>query len=434
MSVHHMENHMARNPRRSPGDGTLFKRSDGYWVGGVELAPGADGKRRYKRVVRKSRNDCANALRELKKELAAGTIVAGRSVTVAKWMNYWLTDILPHRAVKPATIATYRTTAHLHIVPHLGAKRIDKLHPSDVRILYVHLQDTVGGRCAQKADQVLRLALNAAVRDGVLGVSVMDRVDKPAHTTKDAVVFSAATSMHIIATALATQGDMWGTRWALGFTTGARESEILGLEWSRVDLERATVDISWQLLRQQKRHGCGAPVDGAHPCGMKRSSFCPGAHWKFPAGMEWRECEATLVWTRPKTKAGNRIVPLIPAMADALRALRTADGPNPHGLVFHHPDGSPLSQDQDQKAWKNLLIDAEVPHAPQHSIRHSTATLLMEAGVDSHVVQSVIGHSDITTTRQYQHVDLELARRAWGSLAQVMPRAIPGGEIVGGIP
>ena len=71
--------------------------------------------------------------------------------------------------------------------------------------------------------------------------------------------------------------------------------------------------------------------------------------------------------------------------------------------------------------WRKLLVAAEVPHAPQHSIRHSTATLLMDAGVDVHVVQSVIGHTDIAVTRMYQHVSLELARKAWGNLGAVMP-------------
>jgi integrase len=413
---------MAENkPRRGRGDGALFKRGDGYWVGGVELAPGPDGKRRYKRIVRRSRNDAVNALRDLKKDLDAGRITGAPSTTVAKWLDYWQSDILPHRGVKPGTVLSYRNTIKNQIAPHLGAKRLDKLQPADIRGLYTALQDCVGGRAAQKADQVLRLALTAAVRDGVLGVSVMDRVDKPKHSAKPAHVFSAATSMHIIATGLKAQGDIWGARWALGFTTGARESEILGLEWDRVDLDRMIVDISWQLQRLQKEHGCGKPVEGAYPCGMVRSSFCPGAHWKFPAGMVWRECEATLVWTRPKTKSGTRVIPLIPAMADVLRALRVQDGPNPHGLVFHHPDGRPITQDQDQKAWRHLLVEAKVPHAPQHSIRHSTATLLMEAHVDSHVVQTVIGHSNIATTRGYQHVDLELARRGWANLAALMP-------------
>jgi len=408
-----------KKPRRGRGDGTLFKRSDGYWVGGVELAPGPDGKRRFKRIVRKSRNDCADALRELKKDVAAGKITGARSTTVAKWLNYWQSDILPHRKVGPSTMDSYRATIRNHITPALGAKRLDKLHPADIRTFYTELTKRVSGRAAQKADQVLRLALTAAVRDGVLGVSVMDRVDKPAHTAREGTPFSAATSLHVIATAVRTQGEMWGARWAMGFTTGARESEILGLEWDRVDLDRMVVDISWQLLRMQKAHGCGSPVDGAYPCGMVRSSFCPGAHWDFPAGMEWRPCTGTLVWTRPKTRAGTRLVPMVPAMADVLRELPT--GPNPHGLVFHHPDGSPITQDQDQRAWKELLIGAKVPHAPQHSIRHSTATLLLESGVDGHIVQSVIGHSDIAVTHGYQHVSLDLARSAWANLAALMP-------------
>lgn len=413
----------ARKPRRSPGDGTLFKRKDGYWVGGVELTPAADGTRRYKRIVRKSRNECIKELRLLKADAAAGRITGAKSTTVEKWLTYWLTDILPHRNVKPATTTSYRNAVRNHLIPGLGTKRLDKLHPADIRGFYTALTERVSGRAAQKCDQVLRLALAAAVRDGILGVSVMDRVDKPAYTARPATALDAATSMHIIATAVETQGTMWGARWALGFTTGARESEILGLEWDRVDLDRGLIDISWQLQRLQKEHGCGPEKDGAWPCGMKRSSFCPGAHWRFPPGMEWRECEATLVWTRPKTKAGTRIVPLVPAMADVLRRLREDDrgGVNPHGLVFHHGGGAPFTQDQDQRAWKRLLADAKVPHVPQHSVRHSTATLLLEAHVDSHVVQSVIGHSDIATTRGYQHVDMELARRAWSSLGAVMP-------------
>ena len=407
--------------RRGRGDGALFKRADGYWVGGVELAPGPDGKRRVKRIVRKSRNDAIKELRRLKKDLDAGRITGARSITVAKWAEYWETRILPTRKIKPGTIYGYSGALRNHIVPHLGTKRLDKLTPADLRDFYATVTEKVSARTAQKCDQVLRLALSAAVRDGVIGVSVMDRVDKPAHTAKDGVAFPAKTSMHIIETAVRSSGDMWGARWALGFTTGARECEVLGLEWDRVDLDRGLIEVSWQLQRHQKTHGCGQPQDRAYPCGMVRSSFCPGAYWKFPPGMQWRECTGTLVWTRPKTRAGVRMIPLIPEMADVLRKLREADGDNPHGLVLHHPDGSPISQDQDQKAWRKLLVTAQVPHVPQHSVRHSTATLLLEAGVDAHVLQSVIGHSNIVTTRGYQHVDLELARRAWQSLGRLMP-------------
>lgn len=407
--------------RRSHGDGALFKRGDGYWVAGIELPAGPDGKRRHKRIVRRNRNDAAAALRKLRADLDAGKLASAPSTTADKWLDYWHAEILPHRNVKPGTTKSYADTIRLYLKPRLGAKRLARVTPADIRALYIDLQATVSTRAAQKADQVLRLAFKAAVRDGVVGFNVMERVDKPAHLSKQQMAFSAATAMKIVEAAVATQGEVWGARWLLGFLTGARECEILGLEWDRVDLERGCIDISWQLQRLQKAHGCGAPAAGTYPCGMVRVSFCPEAHWQFPASMEWRECEGTLVFTRPKTSAGTRLVPLLPEMVDILRRLRDLDGTNPHGLVFHHPSGRPFSQDQDQKQWKAVLAAAEIPHAPQHTIRHSTATLLLEAGVDSHITQQVIGHSNVTVTRGYQHVDLELARQAWSNLGAVMP-------------
>lgn len=406
----------ARRPR---GDGTLFKRADGYWVGGVELPPGPDGKRRVKRVVSKNRNTAMQRLRELKRKLAIGEVPSGPSITVDKWAQYWVSDILPHTRTAPATRKQYKDSLRLYVLPTLGHLKLDRLAPADIRNLYRHLQTSVSPRAAQKAHQVLNLIIKAAIRDDVIVSNVMTKVDKPAAVVAQQHVFDLPAALHIIETAQRTQGPFWTARWALGFTTGARESEILGLEWDRVHLDQAYIDNSWQLLRLQREHGCGDPKEGAYPCGFKRSSFCPQAHWDFSTGTEFRECTRTLVWTRPKTKAGTRLIPLLPGMVKLLQEL--PDVVNPHNLVFHHEDGQPFTQDQDQKMWRKLLQDAGIPHIPQHSIRRSTATLLMEAGVDVHIIQSVIGHSNITMTRAYQHVNLEAARQAWQSLSPVLP-------------
>ena len=55
---------------------------------------------------------------------------------------------------------------------------------------------------------------------------------------------------------------------------------------------------------------------------------------------------------------------------------------------------------------------------PLHAARHTTATLLLEQGVDAEVIKQILGHSQIVTTRGYQHVSLELARRAVDELGQ----------------
>lgn len=410
----------------------MFKRADGYWVAGVQLPPGPDGKRRYKRIIRKSRNDAITELRRLRGDVAAGKVVNAPTVTVGRWLEYWRDDILPHRQIggqplKHTTLDDYEKAIRNYLIPHLGARRLDKLTPADIRSMYVALTEMASGRTAQKADQVLRLAVKAALREGVLTVNVMDRVDKPTYLKTEAQAFNARTAMHIIATAERTQGPMWGARWAFGFLTGARESEVLGMEWDRVDFAGQTVNVSWQLQRMKRKHGCGEPVNGKFPCGFNRPAYCPDGNWKYPRG-DFRQCSNTICWTRPKTKAGKRVIPLLPELGSILKRIEDA-GPNPHNLLFHHPDGRPFDQEQDQKAWRQLLKDAGLPHFRQHTIRNSTATLLLEAGVDVHIIMSVIGHTDIATTRGYQHVDLELARRAWSNLSSVLPKAL---EDVGG--
>lgn len=412
--------------RRSPGDGTLFKDSRGYWVGGVELAPGPDGKRRYKRIVRKDRNEAAKVLRQLQADVAAGVIATTPDTTVAKWIEYWLEQIMRNR-VKPSTFKAYGTTARLYVIPYIGEKKVSKLVAADIRRMLAELQASTtrrgnaGTRNGQKAHQLLHRALEDAVREGIVTRNVAAIVDKPAHVKKKRGAFSFAVSTHIIKTAVEAGDDMWACRWMLGFTTGERECEVLGLTWDRVDLEAGEIDTSWQLQPHQKTHGCGDPVDGAWPCGFKRVSFCPRAHWDFPPGFEWIPCEGTLIWTRPKSAAGIRRVPLTPGMLAALRLLKASDGRNPHNLVFHHRDGKPISQDQDQKAWKALLEAAGVEHVSQHVMRDSCATLLMESGVDGHIVQSILGHSDVVTTYGYQHVNLALARSALGNLDVLIP-------------
>jgi integrase len=412
--------------RRSPGDGTLFKDSRGYWVGGVEFPPGPNGKRRYKRVVRKDRNDAVKALRKLQADLAAGNIATTPDATVAKWLEYWLDNIMRTR-VKPTTFKAYGTTARLYVIPQIGEKKVSKLTPADVRGMLTALQSSTtrrgnaGTRNAQKAHQLIHRALEDAVREGMVNRNVARIVDKPSHTKQKRGAFSLSVSTHIIKTAVEAGDDMWSCRWMLGFTTGERECEVLGLTWDRVDLELGEIDTSWQLQPHQKKHGCGQPQDGGWPCGFKRVSFCPQAHWDFPPGFEWEPCEGTLIFTRPKSAAGIRRIPLTPGMVAALKILKSKDGRNPHNLLFHHPDGKPVSQDQDQKAWKDLLVKAQIPHVSQHVMRDSCATLLMESGVDGHIVQSILGHSDVVTTHGYQHVNLSLARSALQNLDVLIP-------------
>jgi site-specific recombinase XerD len=90
------------------------------------------------------------------------------------------------------------------------------------------------------------------------------------------------------------------------------------------------------------------------------------------------------------------------------------------GLVWCQSDGSPIGPKADSQQWKQLLKAAK--DARVHDARHTAATLLLEQGSDLRVVQQVLGHSQITTSRRYAHVTDKLARDA----AQRMGEALWG--------
>ncbi|NVI88090.1 tyrosine-type recombinase/integrase [Actinomadura sp. BRA 177] len=73
------------------------------------------------------------------------------------------------------------------------------------------------------------------------------------------------------------------------------------------------------------------------------------------------------------------------------------------GLVWCGPDGAPIRARDDWEAWKALLraggIEADAYRL--HDARHTAGTLLGEQGVSIHVIQRILGHAQLSTTRRY---------------------------------
>jgi integrase len=83
-----------------------------------------------------------------------------------------------------------------------------------------------------------------------------------------------------------------------------------------------------------------------------------------------------------------------------------------NGLVFCQPNGRPIDPRTDWDDWKALLDRAKVHDARVHDARHTAGTLLLVQGVHIRVVQEILGHSRITVTEKYTHVQPELSRNA----------------------
>lgn len=398
--------------RRTKGDGGLFQRADGMWIGRVEV-PTTDGKRRRLQVSSRNFDTAAAELRKLRAKVDEGRIPTTGTTTVTKWLDHWLGTIRgPH--IGPAMYRHYEQAVRLYITPALGKKRLDRLTAEDVRAMLAEIQET-STRNAQKAHQALQTALDDAVTEGVVGRNVVDAVRTPGHNKAETQPLTFDAALHVLNTARSFCDEMWTARWIAAFLTGARPAELRGLRWSYVDLDSGLMELAWQLQRLPRQHGCGGT------CGRKRAWACPQSKWKVRPGFEMQPCHRSLAFTRPKTTAGIRVVPILPPVDAALRALRDVDGANPHGLVFHHPDGRPLSQEDEGKAWRVLADKAGLEGVTQYVARHTTSTLLLKAGVSEQVRMKIIGHSSVAAQRMYAHIDHSLSRDGMAALAALVP-------------
>lgn len=102
---------------------------------------------------------------------------------------------------------------------------------------------------------------------------------------------------------------------------------------------------------------------------------------------------------RPKTKAGDRSVPLLPDLEKLLpkKLARKA-------YIFSEPDGSLLTNDHFTAAYDAYRAASGVTVTP-HQIRHGYATALLESDVDAKTAQILLGHAQLSTTMDiYTHV------------------------------
>ncbi|MGE2733873.1 tyrosine-type recombinase/integrase [Mycolicibacterium vaccae] len=412
---------------RAKGEGSISQRkSDGLYYASIEAPPDENGKRRRRYVYAKDYRTVVAKLEELKAEAAEG-LKLDRSITVAQWLDYWLLNIHKER-VRPSTYKDYGYTV-TNIVKVIGHKRLAELTAADVRRMHTVIGR--GERRAQKAHIVLNRALTDSVAEGLIRRNPCAAVDTPDVFEGERDALSIDQVQAILGFAMKRCNQMEATRWLFAFLTGTRQGETLGLTWDRVDLEAGAVDITWQLQYIRRTHGCGDKTESGWPCGKKHGGRCTTPIWDVPVKFEYEPLHASLAFTRPKSAAGKRWVPIIEPLRQALLDLRALDvGPNPHNLVFHRADGRPVDPKDDSEAWHALLRGAGVigpdETLPLHTTRHTTATVLRAAGADEQTRMEILGHASAEVTRVYAHADQAKNSTMMDALAVLVPGGAAG--------
>ncbi|MCG8648241.1 MAG: site-specific integrase, partial [Pirellulales bacterium] len=100
----------------------------------------------------------------------------------------------------------------------------------------------------------------------------------------------------------------------------------------------------------------------------------------------------------------DRLVPMSPRLLQVLRDYWKAERPSNYLFPGKHPD-RPISGTSIQKAFKMAALKADIKkEVVPHTLRHSYATGLLEAGVDRLTIGRLLGHKSFTRTMIYLHV------------------------------
>jgi integrase len=363
---------------RGKGEGSIYRRADGYWVGQVEAGRYPNGRRRRARVVRRRRNEVVDALDELRRQVKDG-VVPDRTRSVATYLDFWLSDVIAGQ-VAASSHNEYRKRI-ARVTPQIGQVKLGRLTTAHVQALANELARRYprSPKTRTTTLDTLRQALRWAVAADMIPRNPAEHVTGP--KTPVAKVDDTLEADEAKAVLAAAEGDVaLGAFWWLALSYGLRLGELLDLRWSDVDLDGEELTVR-----------------------------------------------------RSKTRAGVRTLPLTAEAHRVLQAHRQAQRVRSiDGLVFPTARGTRRRPQRTREQWNALLREAKVEHRCRncgsddrcssavrrfHVSRHTAATLLLEADVPLEVVSAILGHSNIGITADiYAKVRSDLKRRAFARL------------------
>jgi integrase len=386
-----------KRTRRPNGESSIYLGEDGRWHGRVTIGVKDDGTSDRRHVSRSTKAEIHKAVRELEKMRDSGKVrKPGKPWTVKAWLTHWVENIA-EPVVSVNTVAGYRVAVRVHLIPGLGAHRLDKLEPEHIECFYAKMRaKSSSAGTIHQAHRTLRTALNEAVRRRHLANNPARLAKAPQPSSEEITPYSVEEITRLLKSAASRRHPV---RWYLALALGLRQGEALGLKWSDVDLNNRLIMIRRSRLRPKYRHGC------TEPCG-KSPGYCPQRVATRPDAKE------------TKSRAGKRPIGLpkeITTLLEVHKAKQSQEreaarqlwegGPPETWWVFTDHRGRPINPRFDYEEWKRLLTAAGVRDGRLHDARHTAATVLLILGIPDTAVDGVMGwEPGGAMRRRYQHL------------------------------
>jgi len=326
--------------KRYPG---VFRQGR-TWHFVIDVGRGPDGRRQQLKRGGFPTAEAAAARRlEIRASLDEGRYVAADKVTVGEYLEQeWLPAVALR--VRPTTRAQYRQLLTLHVIPRIGAVRLQELRARHLEALYGELlasgrRNGVGG-LSPKTVRLTHTALRAALGEATRRARVQRNVALEVRVAPGHVEAPAWTKAQLRDFLGHAADDRLQALWLLVATTGMRRGEALALRWN--DLV---------ILRD---------------AGERRA---PG---RLTVNRAITVVDNAPVATQTKTRAGRRTIALDPGTVAALERHRVRQATEREaageawrdiGLVFCREDGTALHPSAVSRRFKLLGQQAGLPHS-----------------------------------------------------------------------
>jgi len=382
-------------------EGNVRKRGD-KWYYSFEAAQ-VDGKRkRIERVGGYSEKEARKALRKAIDEYEHGNVqIKLNKMSVADYFNYWLVNYV-ERNLKYNTVKNYRNILKKYIIPKLGKYRVRTLSPEMLQEFIDDIADNAttkqGNPLAQHTVAIIFTVTKEALRRAVFPYRIikdnpMAYVDMPKYepqpkkTNQDLKIITLDQYRELLD--YFPVADSFHMPLVIAFNTGMRRGEICALTWDKIDLVNNTITVDSNMIQ----HGKG-----------------------------------TYELASPKTKASYRTIDIGQTLVNELKEKRKSQMENQmrygrlydkSNFVCTEENGTPVLPNS-IKYKAQLVQDKLHMNFNFHSLRHTHATMLLEAGEKMKVVSERLGHSRISTTMDtYSHVTHKMPKNTVSLIEQI---------------
>ncbi len=340
---------------------------------------------------------CVRAAEQLRtrllSELDENRYVDPSTMTLSEFLGRWLQA---HRSqVRIRTWDNYEQKCRTLVGPRIGMVSVQRLDALALNRFYADLQEA---GYAQNTIKQVHATLRKALGDGVTWGIVRANVARDARPPKreegtDEDVIEALrvwTAPQLTTFLRSLQGSRDFHFFHLAAATGMRRSELCGLKWDMVDFGAGSIRV------ERTRH--------------------------------WARSQH--VWSKPKTKRSRRTIALSPNHVAVLKEWRQLQAAErlaagcmweEHGVVFCDETGRPVLPGWYSTEFTRRQKKLDLPAIGLHGLRHTHATLLIEAKESIKTVSERLGHSTTAFTMdRYGHLTDNMQRSAAAAIDRAM--------------